>query len=124
MTYGGFISKVQSVTRHGLEAQLICFTLKVDVVRVTNLPEASTDPICPVLMFNCDGPPELNMTGGTRVPTVANLPFDSCSSDIVYSYCRRTRYGIAQSDEPSILLFVLSSLIRKPTLMTAGRAIP
>jgi alpha-L-fucosidase len=82
--YGGFVRKVQSVTLKGLQTQSLPFTQEGDVVRITNIPRDSPDPICPVLTFECDGPPEIYLTGGMRVPRVAHPPYDPCPSDIMH----------------------------------------
>jgi alpha-L-fucosidase len=60
----------------------VTFTQRGDKVSLTDLPEAAPDPVCTVLKFVCRDVPDLYLTGGMRVATVAHPPYDPCPSDI------------------------------------------
>ncbi|HAI14795.1 MAG TPA: alpha-L-fucosidase [Phycisphaerales bacterium] len=84
LTYGGIVNKIKSVTLDGMHSEVVSFTQKGDVVRVTGLPKDNPDTLYPVLTFECDGQPELNTTAGMRVPAVKHPPYDPCPSDIAH----------------------------------------
>jgi hypothetical protein len=52
-------------------------------VSVTGLPSYPLDEICPVLRFQCNGPPTTYLAG-MRVPAVAHPHYDRCPSDIAH----------------------------------------
>lgn len=85
LTMGGFVNRVKSVTLHGKDSHPVAFTQKGDVITLTDLPRTNPDPIFPVVTFACDtDAPELYLSGGMRVPTVAHPPYDPCPSDIMH----------------------------------------
>jgi len=58
------------------------FTQDANRVVITGLPERAPSEICSVVRLDCQDVPEMYLTGGMRVPTVAHPPYDPCASDI------------------------------------------
>lgn len=82
LVIAGLNNKVLDVTL--LPDTLVKFTQEADRLIIEGLPDAPPDAVCPVLRMTTDGPPEMYLTGGMRVPRVAHPPYDPCPSDIAH----------------------------------------
>ena len=83
LVVAGLNTEVESVTLLGSAGARGClFEQAGERVVVKGLPEASPDPVCPVLRFDCREKPVLNLTAGMRIPKVAHPTYDPCDSDI------------------------------------------
>jgi alpha-L-fucosidase len=82
MTLGGLVPRVKSVTLLGSSPQAVKYVQEGTRLRLTGLPVLSPDPLWPVLKIECDGPAEVYLTGGLRVPKAPHPPYDPVASDI------------------------------------------
>jgi alpha-L-fucosidase len=79
----GLSCRVQRVVDIGSGLEY-SFTQDDQRVVVTGLPETPPDDICPVLRFECDSAPSMQLGGGMRIPSVPHPPYDPCPSDIAH----------------------------------------
>ncbi len=82
LNFGGLQCKVKKVSLLGT-GKTFNFRQDKNRVVVTGLPEKQPDPICPVIKFECDGPPVIYQTGGLRIPRVKHPHYDPCPSDLL-----------------------------------------
>jgi alpha-L-fucosidase len=79
---GGVQATVRSATLIGAQTRPVTFRQEGTRVIFTGLPDAPTDPLCPVLKLECDRPPSVYGCGGQRIPTVRHPQYDPFPSDL------------------------------------------
>lgn len=79
LTLAGVECRVRAVTLLGQE---LSFEQTGGRVIINRLPDTPSDPVCPVIRFDCDRPPALYLTGGLRQPAVPHPHYDPCPSDL------------------------------------------
>lgn len=82
LTFGGLQCNVKKVTLLGDRQQNVEFKQSGTRVILSGLPESAPDPVCPVILIECDAAPEFYKTGGLRIPKVPHPHYDPCPSDI------------------------------------------
>ncbi len=83
LVVAGLSAAVDSVSLLTPGGDVSCsFVQTGDKVTVSGLPDAPPDPLCPVLRFDCERVPEMQLSGGMRIPKVPHPPYDPCASDI------------------------------------------
>jgi alpha-L-fucosidase len=80
LVIAGLNTTVEEVTL--LNAGSCRFSQREGIVTVSGLPDAAPG-LCPVLRFDCADVPQMNLTGGMRIPYAPHPPYDPCASDIV-----------------------------------------
>jgi alpha-L-fucosidase len=77
----GLDAKVRSASLLGAQRRPVDFKQEGSRVLISGLPDAPTDPVCPVLRLECDRPPSVYLCAGMRVPTVRHWQYDVAPSD-------------------------------------------
>jgi len=80
----GLETRVNRVVLMGETEREVDFTTQGRRLQLQDLPQETPDGLCPVLRFECDGPPSLYNCGGLRVPSVRHPRYDPVASDLLW----------------------------------------
>jgi alpha-L-fucosidase len=83
LTIGGVSAEAKEVTLL-TTGQTYNFSQRDDVLTIHGLPEACPDPYATVVRVRFAEVPQMNLTGGMRVPRVPHPPYDPNPSDIAH----------------------------------------